>query len=134
MANALELTVVTPERALIRETVDEVQVPGLNGYLGLLPGHAPLFSELSIGELSYVRRGEKTSIALAGGFIEISDDNVHVLAGAAEPAAEIDVERASAARSRADEWISKGGEDVDYARALDARKRAEVRLSVAERH
>ena len=131
MAHGLDLTVVTPEQALIHEEVDEVQVPGLNGYLGLLPGHAPLFSELAIGELSYTREGQKNSIALAKGFVEISNDKVRVLADVAEPAADIDVERASDARSRAEELISKGGDDVDYPRAQDALQRAAVRIAVA---
>ncbi len=133
MANGLDLTVVTPEQALVHEEVDEVQVPGLNGYLGLLPGHAPLFSELAIGELSYTREGQKSSIALAKGFVEISNDEVRVLADVAEPATNIDVERAGEARSRAEELISKGGDDVDYPRAQDALQRAAVRIAVAGR-
>ena len=133
MADGLDLTVVTPEQALIHEEVDEVQVPGLNGYLGLLPGHAPLFSELAIEELSYTRAGQKKSIALAKGFVEISNDEVRVLADVAEPAADIDVERASEARSRAEELMSGGGEDIDYPRAQDALQRAAVRIAVAGR-
>ena len=133
MAEVLELTIVTPERALIHEQVDEVQIPGLNGYMGLLPGHAPMFSELAIGELSFVRQGQKTSLALALGFVEISDDKVRVLADVAEAASDIDADRAVAARSRAEERISKGGDGIDYSRAQAALQRAAVRLSVAGR-
>ena len=131
MADGLNLTVVTPERALIQEEVDQVQVPGLGGYLGLLPGHAPLFSELAIGELSYTREGAKHSVALARGFVEILDDKVRVLADVAEAEADIDLDRANEARQRAQERITEGGDDIDYPRAQAARARAAVRIKVA---
>jgi F-type H+-transporting ATPase subunit epsilon len=131
MAEGLNLTVVTPERALIQEEVDQVQVPGLGGYLGLLPGHAPLFSELAIGELSYTREGRTHSIALAKGFVEISNDKVRVLADVAEPAVDIDIDRAREALQRAEERISKGGDGVDYPRALAALERAAIRIAIA---
>lgn len=133
MPDGLNLTVVTPERALVQEEVDQVQVPGLGGYLGLLPGHAPLFSELAIGELSYTRAGKIHSIALAKGFVEISNDKVRVLADVAEPAVNIDIDRARQALKRAEERISAGGDDVDYPRALAALKRATVRIATATR-
>ena len=127
----LHLSVVTPERALIDEEVDEVQVPGLEGYLGILPGHAPLFSELAIGELSYVDAGRTYSIFLAGGFVEVLDNQVRILADAAERAADIDLERAEAARARAEERIARPGEDLDYPRAQAALQRAQGRIRVA---
>ena len=133
MADGLDLTVVTPERALMHEEVDEVQVPGLEGYLGPLPGHAPLFSELGIGELSYTRSGQTHSIALAMGFVEILGDEVRVLADAAEPTEDIDVERATRAQSRAEDRITKGGDDIDYPRAWTSLHRAAVRIQVAAR-
>ena len=133
MAEGLNLTVVTPERALIQEEVDQVQVPGLGGYLGLLPGHAPLFSELAIGELSYTREGRTHSIALAKGFVEISNDKVRVLADVAEPTVDIDIDRAREALGRAEERISKGGDDIDYPRALAALERAAIRIAIATR-
>jgi F-type H+-transporting ATPase subunit epsilon len=133
MADGLNLTVVTPERALIQEEVDRVQVPGLGGYLGLLPGHAPLFSELATGELSYTREGQNYSIALAKGFVEISNDTVRVLADVAEAAADIDMERASQARQRAEKRISDGGDDIDYPRAQAALERALIRMTIAGR-
>ncbi len=133
MAEGINLTVVTPERALIQEDVDQVQVPGLGGYLGLLPGHAPLFSELAAGELSYTREGQTHSIALAKGFVEISNDRVRVLADVAEPAADIDLERAQVALQRAEERISNGGDDIDYPRAQAALARAAMRITIAGR-
>ena len=133
MPDGLNLTVVTPERALVQEEVDQVQVPGLGGYLGLLPGHAPLFSELAIGELSYTREGRNHSIAVAKGFVEISNDKVRVLADVAEPAVDIDIDRAREALKRAEERISEGGDDIDYPRALAALKRATVRIATATR-
>lgn len=131
MADRLDLTVVTPERELIHEEVEEVQVPGLEGYLGLLPGHAPLFSELGIDELSYARSGQTHSIALAMGFVEILGDEVRILADAAEPAADVDVERARQAQARAEERIARGDADLDYPRAQASLQRAVVRIQVA---
>ena len=133
MGDGINLTVVTPERALVREQVDQAQVPGLEGYLGLLPGHAPLFSELGAGELSYTREGQTQSIALAKGFVEISNDKVRVLADVAEPAADVDLIRAKEALRRAEERISTGGADVDYPRAQAALARAVMRIAIAGR-
>jgi len=133
MADGINLTVVTPARTLAREEVDKVQVPGLGGYLGLLPGHAPLFSELAVGELSYTREGQTQSIALAKGFVEISNDKVRVLADVAEPAADIDLDRAKEALQRAEERISTGGADLDFTRAQAALARAATRIAIAGR-
>ena len=127
----LDLKVVTPERALVHEQVDEVQVPGLEGYLGLLPGHAPMFSQLTIGELSYRQGGTEHTIAIAEGFVEVLEDEVRVLADVAEPSDEVDLERATEARRRADQLVSGGGEDVDYPRALAALERANVRIRLS---
>ena len=131
MADTLDLTLVTPERSLIKAKVDEVQVPGLGGYLGLLPGHAPLFSELHVGELAYTLEGESHSIALAKGFVEVLEDEVRILADVAEIPGEIDVDRATEARDRAEALIAGGGDDVDYPRAIAALDRAVVRIQVA---
>lgn len=127
---SLQLKVTTPERALVDEQVRSVQVPGLGGYLGVLPGHAPLFSELSIGELSYATDGGTHSLAVAGGFVEVLDDEVRVLADIAESSNEIDVERAEKAHSRAVDRFARGGQ-IDYPRAQAAQQRASVRLRVA---
>jgi F-type H+-transporting ATPase subunit epsilon len=129
----LDLTIVTPERAVVHEEVDEVQIPGSSGYFGVLPGHAPLFSELKVGEVSY-RQGERWSyLVVAWGFVEVHSNQVRILAETAERAHEIDVERATRAKERAEQRIAKGGEDIDYKRALIALERALIRIQVAER-
>jgi F-type H+-transporting ATPase subunit epsilon len=130
VAERLRLSVVTPERALLEEEAEEVQVPGLNGYLGILPGHAPLFSELAIGRLSYRQASGTGSLMIAGGFVEVLDDDVRVLASVAEPATEIDVTRAREALRRARARLGTGGGDVDYDRALAAAHRASARIEV----
>ena len=91
----IDFTLVTPERALVHEQVEELQIPGAEGYLGILPGHAPLFSELKVGELGY-RIGERWFwLSVAWGFVEVLPDQVRVLAETAERAHEIDLERAN---------------------------------------
>ena len=131
MADTLKLTVVSPERALVDAEADEVQLPGLNGYFGVLPGHAALFSELEIGRLSYTLQGRTESLAVAGGFVEVLDNQVRVLATIAEARPEIDVARARDSLKRAQERLTGGG-DTDYARARSAERRAVSRIEVAE--
>ena len=131
MADLLDLTVVTPEKSLVRGEVDEVQVPGLGGYFGLLPGHAPLFSALQIGELVYVANGASSSIAIANGFLEVLDDEVRVLADVAERAKDIDIERAREARSRAEERLASSEDAIDFPRAISSLERAKARIQVA---
>jgi len=133
MADAIDFTIVTPERAVVHEQVDELQIPGAAGYLGILPGHAPLFSELKVGEIGY-RIGDRWFfLAVAWGFVEVQPHEVRVLAETAERAHEIDVERAVRAKQRAEERISKGGDDIDYRRALVALERALIRIQVARK-
>ena len=127
----IQLTIVTPERSLVNEQVDELQIPGAEGYLGVLPGHAPLFTELKVGELSYRKGSNWTSLAVAWGFAEILPDQVRVLAETAERAQEIDLERAKRAKERAEEHLRRGGSDVDYDRARIALQRAMIRIQVA---
>jgi F-type H+-transporting ATPase subunit epsilon len=128
----VNLTIVTPERSVVREEVDELQIPGAAGYFGVLPGHAPLFSELKVGEVSY-RQGNRWSfLAVAWGFVEVLPNQVRILAETAERAQEIDLERATRAKQRAEQRIAKGG-DVDYSRALIALERALIRIQVATR-
>jgi F-type H+-transporting ATPase subunit epsilon len=127
----IDLTIVTPERSLIREQVDELQIPGAAGYFGVLPGHAPLFSELKIGEVSY-RQGDRWSyVSVAWGFVEVQPNQVRILAETAERAQEIDVERAARAKQRAEQRIAQGGQNIDYNRALIALERALIRIQVA---
>jgi len=129
----IQLSIVTPERSLVNEQVDELQIPGAEGYLGVLPGHAPLFTELKVGELSYRKGSSWTSLAVAWGFAEVLPDQVRVLAETAERATEIDQERATRAKERAERRLSKGGQDIDYDRALIALQRALIRIQVARK-
>ena len=129
----IELTLVTPARSLVREQVEELQIPGAEGYLGVLPGHAPLFSELKVGELGYRIADRWFWLSVAWGFVEVLPNHVRILAETAERAGEIDVERAMRARERAEERISKGGNDIDYKRALVALERALIRLQVSQK-
>ncbi|MFQ5724361.1 MAG: F0F1 ATP synthase subunit epsilon [Terriglobia bacterium] len=130
LPESLELQVVTPERLLVREPVDEVQVPARDGYLGILPGHAPLLSELQLGELSYRQGTAWTYLSVFWGFVEVLPDRVVVLAEIAERADEIDIERARRARQRAEERLQGGDPDLDWDRAQVALNRSLVRLQI----
>ena len=133
MADTLELEVATPERELVRAQVSEVEIPGKNGYLGVLPGHAPLLGLLGTGTLTYVAGGAKRYLAVHNGFLEIIDDHVRVLANCAEPREEIDIERARQALKRSEEANINPSLGVDPAAALEAMYRAQARLGTAER-
>src|SRR2546428_7866864 len=110
---SIDLTIVSPERSLVHERVDELQIPGAAGYFGVLPGHAPLFSELKVGEVSY-RQGDRWFfLSVAWGFVEVLPNQVRILAETAERAHEIDLDRATRAKQRAEERIGKGGEEED---------------------
>ncbi len=132
MADVLQLEIVTPERLVETDTVTEVQIPGKNGYLGILPGHAPLITELGVGDISYHADGMLYHVAVAWGFAEVLPDKVTILAEVAERAQDIDVERARKARQRAEQRLQAASTDVDYGRALAALQRATTRLQVAE--
>lgn len=133
MADTFQLEIVTPEKVVVKDTAEEAQIPGKNGYLGVLPGHAPLITELAVGEISY-RSGEVTHhLCVAWGFAEVLPDKVTVLAETAERAEEIDVKRAQGAKQRAEDRLASGKPDVDYHRADSALRRAETRLDVAEK-
>ncbi len=129
----LRLDIVTVERLVYSEEVDMVIAPGIEGELGILPRHAPLLTALTYGELRVKRGDEEDSFAIGGGFIEVQPDQVTVLADAAERADEIDLERAEAARRRAEEKIEDAARtDIDFARADAALRRSLVRIKVAE--
>jgi F-type H+-transporting ATPase subunit epsilon len=136
LPEAIELIVVTPERQLLRETVVEVTFPGLTGELGVLPGHAPLITELGIGELKYraANATRSTSLAIISGFAEVLPDRVTVLAETAERAEEIDLKRAEAALARAQERLVQPKPEVDWARAEVALQRALIRIQVAKKY
>ena len=129
----LTLEIVTPDRALLREEVDEVVVPGSNGEFGVLPGHTPLLSTLQIGELWYRKGPEKHYLAIAFGFAEIQPDRVTILAQIAETASDIDIARAEAAKKRAEERLAKPTTDMDFERARISLLKSLVRLQVASR-
>ncbi len=133
MADTFELEIVTPERLVVKDRACEVQIPGKNGYMGILAGHAPLISELAVGEIVY-RDGAHGlhRLACAWGFAEVLPNKVTILAETAERADQIDVARASEARDRAQKLLASTEPDIDYDRALNAAQRAQVRLDVAE--
>ena len=127
----LSLEVATPARLVVAETVDGVVIPGSQGYFGVLPGHAPLLATLGVGELTYRKGTSQTHLALTGGFAEVRNDKVIVLAENAERPDEIDRERAQRARERAERRLSGREGDIDFARAQAALTRALIRLQVA---
>jgi F-type H+-transporting ATPase subunit epsilon len=129
----LDLQIVTPDRLVVRERVDEVQVPGSEGYFGVLPGHTPLLAALAIGEMWYRKGSTKTYLSLAGGFAEVLPDGVTILARIAERADEIDAERVEAALKRAKERLTAGGSEIDYERARIALAKSLSRLQVLSR-
>jgi F-type H+-transporting ATPase subunit epsilon len=126
----IQLEIVTPDRPLVREEVEEIQVPGAEGYLGVLPGHTPLLATLKVGELWYRIGQEKHFLAVAGGFVEILPDRVNILAQIAERAQDIDLARAEAAKRRAE---AQPPPDFDFERARVALMKSLVRLQVATR-
>lgn len=133
MPDALMLEVVTPEHEVVRESVGEVQLPGRAGYLGILPGHTPLLTELGIGTLSYRKGAETIYIAVAGGFAEALSGRVIVLAETAELADKIDVARARAALAAGEKTLASGAGDpaTDWSAVLESVARARTRLEVA---
>ena len=136
LPDAIELVVVTPERQLLRETVLEVTIPGLNGELGVLPGHAPLMTELGIGELTYRKATsiQPTSLAVIRGFAEVLPDRVTVLAETAERAEEIDLNRAEAARARAEKRLASNDTNIDWDRASVALARSVIRVQIVRKY
>jgi F-type H+-transporting ATPase subunit epsilon len=133
LPTSLTLEIVTPDRALVTEQVDEVQVPGSDGYFGVLPGHAPLLASLSVGELWYRIGQEKHYLAIAFGFVEVLPDRVTVLARIAEREHDIDIARAEAAMARAEKRIGEPRTDIDFERARIAMMKSLIRLQVVSR-
>jgi F-type H+-transporting ATPase subunit epsilon len=128
----IQLQIVTPDREIAEEEVDEVSIPGKEGYLGVLPGHAPLLTELQTGTLDYRRNGTKRYVAIHWGFAEVLSDRVIVLAEIAERAEDIDVERAESKRKRVEEYLKSQPEsDPEIEKARDALRRAICRLETA---
>ena len=133
MPDTFQLEIVTPEKMVVREPAEEMQIPGKDGYLGILPGHAPLITELGVGEISYRNGGQTRHLAVAWGFAEVLPDKVTILAETAERAQEIDVDRAQRAKQKAEQELKSGSADVDYDEAGAALQRAETRIEVAQK-
>jgi len=129
----LRLEFVTPDRALVQDNVDEVEVPGEDGYFGVLPGHAPLLAALQPGEMWFRKGVQRQYAFVAGGFAEIVGDRVSILAQVAERAEDINIERAQAAKRRAEERLARPTADLDFERARVALIKAIVRLQVSQR-
>lgn len=129
----LQLHIVSVDRALVNEQVDEVEIPGADGYFGVLPGHTPLLSLVGTGELWYRQGAEKHYLALSFGFAEVQPDRVTILAQIAEQAHEIDVTRAEAAKKRAEERIASPTMEMDFERARISLLKSLIRLQVAAR-
>lgn len=131
MADKLNLEVITPERLVLRESVDEVVVPGLDGELGILPEHTALISQLKTGILTYRQGAVSKQLHVSGGFVEVRADGVAVLSDVAERPEEIDPERAERARERAENRLKAGSEDIDFRRAELKMQRAMIRIQLA---
>jgi F-type H+-transporting ATPase subunit epsilon len=129
MAELLELEIATPERQLVRQQVSDVQLPGKDGALGILPGHAALLGQLGAGALCYTAAGQQHYLAVDGGFVEVLDDHVRVLADSAEKAEDIDLARAKAELQKATEQLATA---PDPDAALAAVNRAQAWVNAAE--
>lgn len=132
MAEKIQLDVVTPERRVLAEPVDMVTVPGLGGEMGILPGHTPLISQLQTGVLTYVQEGKSSQLHVSGGFVEVRDDHVSVLADVAELPEEIDAARAKLSRDKLEKQLNAWtGSEEEFETAKTELDRSLVRLQLA---
>ena len=131
MPDTFQLEIVTPEKMVVRDSAEEVEIPGRNGYIGVLPGHAPLITELGAGEISYKNGGQLHRFAVAWGFAEVLPDRVTVLAETVERAGEIDTNRAQQSLSEAEASLKSAQTEEEFAVALAKVSRAQARLEVA---
>jgi F-type H+-transporting ATPase subunit epsilon len=129
----IQLDIVTPERGVVSEAVDELILPGSEGYLGVRPGHAPLLTALQVGEIEYRKGRDVSYLAVSWGFAEVLPDRVSILAETAEKSSEIDVDRAHRAQERAENRLKNPDPDTDFRRAQVALQKALIRLQVAAR-
>ncbi len=134
MENALQLEVVTPDKQVVSQAVDYVSAPGIEGEFGVLPHHVNLLSALAIGALRYTANGKNQFVFISGGFADVSDNKVTVLAESAELAEDIDQARAQAAKERAEKRLAAHEEKLDAHRAEAALQRAVTRLNLAGKH
>jgi F-type H+-transporting ATPase subunit epsilon len=132
LADSFQLEIVTPEKLVVKDTAVEVQIPGRNGYIGVLPGHAPLITELGAGEISYRAGGQLHRFSLAWGFAEILPDRVTVLAETVERADEIDVSRAQQSLTKAEDSLKSAQTEEDCSKATGKIRRAQARIEVAQ--
>ena len=134
MADTFQVEVVTPERKVVEDRATEMQLPGKSGYLGILPGHAPLITELAVGEIAYrSEQGQVKRLAVAWGFAEVLPTRVTILAEVAEKAEEIDVARAQKAKEAAEATLKSPKPDTDTTAAESELQRAQTRIAVAEK-
>ena len=133
LPTSLQLNIVSADRALVNEQVDEVEIPGADGYFGVLPGHTPLLALLGLGELWYRQGSEKHFMLIEFGFAEVQPDRVTILAEAAEKPEEIDVTKAEAAKKRAEERLAQPNPDMDLERVRIAMLRSLIQLQVSTR-
>ncbi len=133
LPTVIDLQIVTPDRLIVREQVDEVQLPGSEGYFGVLPGHTPLLASLAVGEMWYRKGPEKTFLSIAGGFAEVLPDRVTLLATLAERAEDIDAARAESAKQRAEQRLAQPDGEIDYERARLALQKSIIRIQVSFR-
>ena len=133
MADTFELEIVTPEKLVVKDVAEEAQIPGKNGYLGILPGHAPLITELAVGEITYRIGGMEKHVSVAWGFAEVLPNKTTILAETAERPDEIDVARAERAKQRCEQELQSGKTDLDYDALQSAIQRADTRIDVAKK-
>ena len=132
MPDSFQLEIVTPEKLVVRDNAEEAQIPGANGYIGVLPGHAPLITELGAGEISYRSGGQLHRYATAWGFAEVLPDRVTVLAETVEPAEQIDVSRAQQSLAKAEDALKSAQTEEEVSNDLADVRRAQARIEVAE--
>ena len=132
LPESIQLEIVTPERQLFSGAVSEVTVPSNQGYLGILPGHAPLLAGLGVGNITYVVDNIKTPLFCSWGFVEVLPERVVILAQTAEPSSDIDINRAEQAKKRAEQRLASKDPNLDYSRAQLALLRAIARLQAGK--
>lgn len=133
MADSFQLEIVTPEKLVVRDTAEEVDIPGRNGYVGILPGHAPLITELGAGAITYRSGGRSHRFSMAWGFAEVLPDRVTILAETVERADEVDVPRAKESLAKAEESLTSAQTEEDFSKFLGKIQRAQARLDVAQK-
>ena len=133
MADTFEIEIVTPEKLVVKDVAEEAQIPGKGGYLGILPGHAPLITELAVGEITYRLGSQTKHVSVAWGFAEVLPNKTTILAETAERPDEIDLARAERSKQRCEAELQSGKTDLDYDGLQAAIERADTRIDVAKK-